>query len=240
MSEKLGGALGGIVETIVEGTNITVDSSDPANPIVSSAGGGGGDVTLAGNNPFTGNNTFATPIVELGITYSSSIGEKIEGTSPISILSEYELQGTARQALGTANFGGGIIFDTNILMIGLLETGFIQQFNGIAFEPDPLGSNSPEFIINEQWQANPVNGDALWGSPNNGAVTTRKDGASGRIDVDLIPSSGGHIKLSNLIDALDDTDAGVKGVPSGCLYYTTATVGVVDVSVGDLILKVKA
>lgn len=31
----------GIVQTIVAGTNITVDNTDPANPIVSSAGGGG-------------------------------------------------------------------------------------------------------------------------------------------------------------------------------------------------------
>ena len=32
----------GIVQSIVAGTNVTVDSTDPANPIISAAGGGGG------------------------------------------------------------------------------------------------------------------------------------------------------------------------------------------------------
>jgi hypothetical protein len=33
----------GVVQTIVPGTNVTVDNTDPANPIVSASGGGGGD-----------------------------------------------------------------------------------------------------------------------------------------------------------------------------------------------------
>lgn len=39
----------GIVETIVAGTNITVDDTDPANPIISASGGGGAaeDITFA-------------------------------------------------------------------------------------------------------------------------------------------------------------------------------------------------
>lgn len=35
---------GGIVQTIVAGTNVTVDNTDPANPVVSATGGGGGAV----------------------------------------------------------------------------------------------------------------------------------------------------------------------------------------------------
>lgn len=37
-----GGGGGGIVDSVVAGTNITVDDTDPANPIVSATGGGGG------------------------------------------------------------------------------------------------------------------------------------------------------------------------------------------------------
>lgn len=37
-----GGGGGGIVETIIAGTGITVDDTDPANPIISASGGGGG------------------------------------------------------------------------------------------------------------------------------------------------------------------------------------------------------
>lgn len=43
------GAGSGIVQSIVAGDNITVDNTDPANPIVSSTGGGGG-----GASPFGG------------------------------------------------------------------------------------------------------------------------------------------------------------------------------------------
>lgn len=32
----------GVVQTIVAGTNVTIDSTDPANPIVNASGGGGG------------------------------------------------------------------------------------------------------------------------------------------------------------------------------------------------------
>lgn len=35
---------GGVVETIVAGTNITVDDTDPANPVVSASGGGGSGI----------------------------------------------------------------------------------------------------------------------------------------------------------------------------------------------------
>lgn len=42
MVNVLGGGGGGIVESIVAGTNVSVDSTDPANPIVSATGGGGG------------------------------------------------------------------------------------------------------------------------------------------------------------------------------------------------------
>lgn len=41
MVNALGGG-GGIVESIVAGANVTVDDTDPANPIVSASGGGGG------------------------------------------------------------------------------------------------------------------------------------------------------------------------------------------------------
>jgi hypothetical protein len=38
----------GIVESVVAGTNVTVDDTDPANPVVSAAGGGGGYTSLTG------------------------------------------------------------------------------------------------------------------------------------------------------------------------------------------------
>ena len=44
----------GVVQSIVAGTNVTVDNTDPANPVVSASGGGGGatnlDATLSSSN----------------------------------------------------------------------------------------------------------------------------------------------------------------------------------------------
>lgn len=47
-----GGGGTGIVETIVAGTNVTVDDTDPANPIVSATGGGGGTPAFSPDNPY--------------------------------------------------------------------------------------------------------------------------------------------------------------------------------------------
>ena len=40
--QSIGGSGGGGIESIVAGTNITVDNTDPLNPVVSATGGGGG------------------------------------------------------------------------------------------------------------------------------------------------------------------------------------------------------
>lgn len=46
----------GIVESIVAGANVTVDSTDPANPIVSATGGGGGSGDVVGPASSTAGN----------------------------------------------------------------------------------------------------------------------------------------------------------------------------------------
>jgi hypothetical protein len=76
----LGGT--GVVETIVAGTNVTVDSTDPANPVVSASGGGGGvtvaraqrtagDITLSGSTP-------AVVTTDVDLTIAASIGDWLE------------------------------------------------------------------------------------------------------------------------------------------------------------------
>ena len=65
--EKDISAGGGQVNSVVAGINVTVDSSDPANPIVSSTGGGGGggqvNSVVAGNNVTVDSTDPANPIV---------------------------------------------------------------------------------------------------------------------------------------------------------------------------------
>lgn len=55
----------GVVQTIVAGTNVTVDSTDPANPIVSAIGGGGGGIEsiVAGTNITVDDTDPLNPIV---------------------------------------------------------------------------------------------------------------------------------------------------------------------------------
>jgi len=60
----------GIVETIVPGTNISVDSTDPANPIVSALGGGGGGTNpTSGFIPINNNGTFVDSKIQQGTLY---------------------------------------------------------------------------------------------------------------------------------------------------------------------------
>jgi hypothetical protein len=60
---KSGISGGGTVDSIVAGTNIAVDASDPANPIVSASGGGTVDSIVAGTNIAVDASDPANPIV---------------------------------------------------------------------------------------------------------------------------------------------------------------------------------
>src|SRR6185312_9756509 len=57
------------IESIVAGTNITIDDTDPKNPIISAAGGGGSGIVesiIAGTPNVTINNTDpANPIISV-------------------------------------------------------------------------------------------------------------------------------------------------------------------------------
>ena len=44
---------GGLVQSVVAGTNVTVDATDPANPVISATGGGGGGGTVIKDRRWT-------------------------------------------------------------------------------------------------------------------------------------------------------------------------------------------
>jgi hypothetical protein len=64
----------GVVESIVAGTNITVDDTDPANPIISASGGGGsGTVTSVSGttNRVTVATGTTTPVIDISAAYDA-------------------------------------------------------------------------------------------------------------------------------------------------------------------------
>lgn len=74
----------GVVQSIVAGDNVTVDATDPANPIVSSTGGGSGSVEsiVAGDNVTVDDTDPANPIVSahgsgFGVVESVVAGSRI-------------------------------------------------------------------------------------------------------------------------------------------------------------------
>lgn len=68
-----GGGGGGTVDSVVAGTNITVDATDPANPIVSASGALGVASVTAGNANITIGGTGANPTVAVtGGTFDAS------------------------------------------------------------------------------------------------------------------------------------------------------------------------
>ncbi len=58
------------IQSVVAGTNITIDNTDPANPIISATGGGGGSVS-ANDVTETATRVFVTPTQKTAITHSN-------------------------------------------------------------------------------------------------------------------------------------------------------------------------
>lgn len=76
---------GGGIQSIQEGTNITVDNTDPLNPIVSATGGGGGGIPDAPNDA----NAYVRSALAWVIGYTKSaidtlLGNKVDKITPIT------------------------------------------------------------------------------------------------------------------------------------------------------------
>lgn len=78
----------GVVQSIVAGTNVTVDDTDPANPIVSASGGGGSGLTWEGyelDDPESDANITHTPDLVAG---TSSDGDSEYELNPFELRAE--------------------------------------------------------------------------------------------------------------------------------------------------------
>lgn len=129
------GSGSGVVISIVAGTGITVDSTDPAHPIVAATGSGGGVASVVAGTGISVNSADpANPIV-------SVVGEYIEDTvasilcdSPTIAFDHYDTAGCVRAHL-TATLDDLLDVDVPTLP----AYGDVLTFNGFEWHPAPSG-----------------------------------------------------------------------------------------------------
>lgn len=143
----------GVLETIVAGTNITVDDTDPANPIISSSGGGSGTVEtiVAGTNITVDDTDPANPIVSAtGSDLVLVVPSTAGGTVTLDFDSDIE-----KIFVGSASFATPktIAFsnDTNALIFTLTLT--ITNVAGVVTFPATVSMNTQDSRWNTSLQA---------------------------------------------------------------------------------------
>ena len=203
---------GGGIESIVAGTNITIDDTDPQNPIISATGGGspaGSDTQIQYNNAgafgadagftrdvATGNTLISTTYSGTD-TYSDVISNNILG---------YGLTGSVKTWTGA----GG-----NLAIQGIYEvSGFHVLANSLVISGKENGMVSKE------------SGEVVLGNLSGGNNT--------KITIDDVNE---HITISNLPAYDDDTAAGVGGLTAGMVYMTTGSGSAPLNAAGILMIK---
>ena len=146
----------GVVQTIVAGTNVTVDATDPANPIVSSSGAGSGDL-LSTNNlsdvtsaatsrtnldvyskaesgalvaSGNGNITTVTSLAELLAV--TGVNEIIDIQEPITLLADYQIPSGQQWIFST----GYVDIDTFELDLNGASLNFNSKVKGLDLSDD--------------------------------------------------------------------------------------------------------
>ena len=145
-------ASAGGVQTIVAGTNIMVNATDPANPIVSASGGSADGGTITTSAPLSGNGSSGNPATATG----AALVTAITGYTDVSAV----VTGSAAQDLSLSLAGLGTI-------VGPLECDVYtdSQSGGVTtIQPNGLTANQ----FNRYWYyASSANG-----TPSSGGGTT--------------------------------------------------------------------
>ena len=161
-----GGGGGGQVDSVVAGTNVTVDNTDPANPIVNStATGGQVDSVVAGTNVTVDNTDPANPIVNSTATSGTTLSGTTTGTTPTEIF----VDGVANNRM-TIVGGTTWIFSAYIVATdedsdgdkaGYKIEGVITNIGGVNSTTSLVG-NSVKTVLSEDnpsWDATVVADD---------------------------------------------------------------------------------
>lgn len=103
---------GGQVDSVVAGTNVTIDNTDPINPIISAAGGGGG-TTLSGttaNDTQTEIYVDGTPTNRVDVATGSTITfSALVAARSATESAGYKIEGVIKNDAGTAEIVGVVV-----------------------------------------------------------------------------------------------------------------------------------
>lgn len=186
------GSGSGVVQTIVAGTGISVDSTDPANPIVSASGGGSGTVTSVASADGSITVTNPTTTVDLAVvkapkwtTARNLAGNSVDGSTNVPFANKFIVQGTTDAGLSGAQFlgalGTGIVKNTTTTGVLSIATSGTDYEVPLTFSTGLTRSTNTVTVNTSQ------NIATLSNLTSNGLVTT--SGSVGTLSV-TVPGTG--------------------------------------------------
>lgn len=204
----------GVVESIVAGTGITVDNTDPANPVISASGGdGGGDIDdasvaalIADDSPSDTRAALDAVIEESAYT-SAVLGTAVAssfGIAPATI------RGNVLSSPDGDNYGGGINTAVNKPASGAISLGEFRVDRGrnVSFAVVNAVGNGVLYSWNSGlWYKSSITG----GVPGSSTALTEGFGCTASV---LLTSTGSALLVVEgvvfSIDALFASDASVS------------------------------
>ena len=210
LTDAQAGLIAGALQSVVAGGNITIDNTDPNNPIISSSGGGGGggsvlSVALAAPTGFSVSGSPVTTTGTLTLSYTAGYqgfttaqAAIISGLGTLSTLNSVNNSNWSGTALSVANGGtGGTSQSTARTGLGL---GSLATQSAVAIS-DITATGTPG-------SGNFLRGDGTWSSPAGAGTVTSVGSGTGL--------TGGPITGSGSLSLANTT------VPAGSYGSTTA------------------
>lgn len=142
MANGQAGSGSGIVESVVAGTNVTVDDTDPANPIVSSSGGGGGASGLVYDALNSDQILSATPATLCSVTLGTA-GKYLVNIRVCEDLANITAMTTPRRSYfylslsGDGTLNSSIFNGTRTSTLAAAIDGITLHTTGISFIIEP-------------------------------------------------------------------------------------------------------
>lgn len=192
----------GVVQSIVAGSNITVDDTDPANPVISSTGGGGGGAVDSVNGK-TGVVVLNKSDIGLGNVDNTSDANK-----PVSTATQTALNGKENSFSK-----GNLVAGTNVTLSGTLTNRLVGSGN--------VTINAAGGVSSVEW--GDINGTLSDQTDLQNALDDKADTSS----LSTVATSGDYDDLTNkpsIPNSLDDLSGDSDDISEGStnLFLTSS------------------